>query len=323
MWQVLRELLFMLPAEAAHEFTFRVAKVLDGMGLWHRSAPQVFPIELWGLTFPHPIGLAAGLDKNAELLRLWAHLGFAFVEVGTITPRPQPGNPRPRLFRIPRDGALLNRMGFNNDGAVAIARRLERRPSGLILGINIGKNKDTPLSEAHKDYAEAFRILRDLGDFFVINVSSPNTPGLRSLQTRGHLSLILEAIQKYNTTSKPLLLKLSPDLTEETIEEVGRMCQKASIAGFVAGNTTTSISYPNLGEGGVSGRPLRPLRRRLISHLRSFGLPIIGVGGIFSAEDVEECLNSGATLIELYTALVYEGPSLPKRLLKHFTNRTP
>lgn len=313
----------MLPAEDAHGLTFTVAKVLDRLGMWHRSVPQIFPVKLWGLTFPHPVGLAAGLDKNAELLHFWAHLGFGFVEVGTVTPRPQAGNPKPRLFRIPKDKAILNRMGFNNDGAVAIARRLERRPSALILGINIGKNKDTPLSEAHKDYAEAFRILRDLGDFFVINVSSPNTPGLRSLQTRAHLFPILEAVQRYNTTSKPILLKLSPDLADETIEEVGQICRDASIAGFVAGNTTTSIQYPDLGEGGVSGMPLRPLRRRLILRLRSFGLPIIGVGGIFSTQDVEECLQDGAQLVELYTGFIYEGPPLLKSLLEYFRTRTP
>jgi len=316
-----RNALFLLPAETAHRLTFWGAGLLDRLGFWHKAPPEVAPIELWGLRFAHPVGLAAGLDKNAELLHFWAHLGFAFVEVGTVTPRPQPGNPRPRLFRIPQDRALLNRMGFNNDGAVAIARRLERRPTGLVLGINIGKNRSTPLEEAHRDYAEAFRILRDLGDFFVVNVSSPNTPGLRALQTKEALQPIIEAIQKENTANKPLLLKLSPDLSDEAVQAIGEGAREWGMSGFVASNTTTQVQYPHLGEGGVSGAPLRPLRQKLIRALKPFGLPIIGVGGILSPSDAVECLAEGAQLIELYTGLIYEGPALVKRILREL--RTP
>lgn len=321
MWRVIRNALFLLPPETAHQLTFWGVSLLDKIHWWHKSPPVIAPLELWGLQFAHPVGLAAGLDKNAELLTFWAHLGFAFVEVGTVTLRPQPGNPPPRLFRIPQDKALLNRMGFNNDGAIVIARRLERRPDKLILGINIGKNRDTPLNEAHRDYAEAFRILRDLGDFFVVNVSSPNTPGLRSLQTKEALRPIIEAIQRENTPRKPVLLKLSPDLSDEAIHDIGEAACQWGISGFVAGNTTTQVRYTHLGEGGVSGAPLKSLRQRLIRQLKPFGLPIIGVGGILSPIDAMECLSDGAQLIELYTGLIYEGPPLLRRILRQL--RTP
>ncbi|MDW8015480.1 MAG: quinone-dependent dihydroorotate dehydrogenase [Bacteroidia bacterium] len=321
MWPLLRKLLFGLEAERAHHLVFWLAKGLDKIGLWRDAPPSVAPLTVWNIRFAHPVGLAAGLDKNGELLNLWRHLGFAFVEVGTVTPRPQPGNPPPRLFRIPAEEALLNRMGFNNKGAYHLAARLEKRPPDLIVGINIGKNKDTPLHEAAKDYAEAFRVLRDLGDFFVLNISSPNTPGLQTLQTREHIYRILEAVSPWNRANRPILLKLSPDLSEEEIQRVGEAAQMAGVVGFVAGNTTTSIRYPDLGEGGVSGRPLQPLRQRLIRALNPFGLPIIGVGGIFSSEDVREALQAGATLVEVYTALVYRGPSLLQSLLYSF--RTP
>ncbi|MCX7606280.1 MAG: quinone-dependent dihydroorotate dehydrogenase [Bacteroidia bacterium] len=316
MWHWLRPFLFALPAETAHRVTFKVAHLLDKIGMWHRLPPKVAPVHLWGLEFAHPVGLAAGMDKNAELLRLWSHLGFAFVEVGTVTPRPQEGNPRPRLFRIPQDRALLNRMGFNNEGAVCIARRLEKRPPGLIVGINIGKNRDTPLEKAHKDYRAAFEILKEHGDFFVINVSSPNTPGLRELQSKSHLIPIIESVQAHNSEKKPLLLKLSPDLDDTTIQEIGLISQTTGIAGFVAGNTTTQVSYPQMGPGGVSGKPLYLLRKKLVVTLRPFGLPIIGVGGIFSPNEALEVLEEEkCSLIELYTGLVYEGPSLVKNTI--------
>jgi dihydroorotate dehydrogenase len=223
-YDLVRSLLFKLPAEAAHQLAFTLIKAGERLGfwtrlgLWQKQPPPCTPISLWGLTFPHRLGLAAGLDKNGELLPFWAHLGFAFVEVGTVTPRPQPGNPKPRLFRIPKDYALLNRMGFNNAGAVRVAQNLEKRPPGLIVGINIGKNKETPLEEAHKDYKQAFEILYSYGDFFVVNVSSPNTPGLRSLQSPESLNAIWEALCAANVSHKPILLKLSPDLSLEQIQ---------------------------------------------------------------------------------------------------------
>jgi dihydroorotate dehydrogenase len=207
-------------------------------------------------------------------------------------------------------------MGFNNEGAVALARRLEKRPEHLIVGINIGKNRDTPLEEAYKDYVTAFQTLQDAGDFFVLNVSSPNTPGLRSLQSEKNLLPIIDAVQAINTKHKPLLLKLSPDLPLEAIEEIGKVATGAGIAGFVAGNTTTQIKYPALGEGGVSGKPLRPLRKRLVEALRPFRLPIIGVGGIASGADIRECLLEGAELVEIYTGLIYKGPGLVREGLE-------
>jgi len=313
-YDLVRPLLFKLPAEAAHQLAFTLIKAGERLGFWTKRPPSCNPISLWGLTFPHRLGLAAGLDKNGELLPFWAHLGFAFVEVGTVTPRPQPGNPKPRLFRIPKDYALLNRMGFNNAGAVQVAQNLEKRPPGLIVGINIGKNKETPLEEAHKDYKQAFEILYSYGDFFVVNVSSPNTPGLRSLQSPESLNAIWEALCAANVSHKPILLKLSPDLSLEQIQDIGTWAKQAGVSGFVAGNTTTQIQYPHLGPGGVSGKPLASLRQKLIHALQPYGLPIIGCGGIFEAKDGHEALSAGASLLEVYTGLIYRGLSLIREL---------
>lgn len=314
MWSVVRRLLFLLEPERAHQVAFAAGKLGAWLGLWHRRPPCIAPVELWGLRFANPIGLAAGLDKNAELLPLWRHLGFAFVEVGTVTPRPQPGNPRPRLFRIPAERALLNRMGFNNEGAVAVARRLEKRPPDLIVGVNLGKNRDTPLEEAEKDYIAGFQVLRDLGDFFVLNLSSPNTPGLRSLQQGPFVRRLAEQLHTYNIQNKPILLKLSPDLSPQGIEEIGEAARAAGFSGFVAGNTTTQVSYPHLGEGGVSGMPLRPFRQKLIESLKAYGLPIIGVGGLFSGEDARDLLSQGCPLLEVYTGFIYRGPALLREI---------
>jgi dihydroorotate dehydrogenase len=205
-------------------------------------------------------------------------------------------------------------MGFNNAGAVQVAQNLEKRPPGLIVGINIGKNKETPLEEAHKDYKQAFEILYPYGDFFVINVSSPNTPGLRSLQSPESLNPIWEALCAANVSYKPILLKLSPDLSLEQIHNIGTWAKQAGISGFVAGNTTTQIQYPHLGPGGVSGKPLAPLRQNLIHALQPYGLPVIGCGGIFEAEDAHKVLSAGASLLEVYTGLIYRGPSLVREL---------
>ncbi|MDW8133900.1 MAG: quinone-dependent dihydroorotate dehydrogenase [Bacteroidia bacterium] len=321
-WRLLRSLLFALPPEAAHNLIFSVARVLDKAGFWWKKPLPLAPVNLWGLRFPHPIGIAAGLDKNALLLNLWAHLGFAFVEIGTVTPRPQEGNPRPRLFRIPQHQALLNRMGFNNDGAVAIARRLEKRPAGLILGINIGKNRDTPLDKAASDYLSAFRILHPYGDFFVINVSSPNTPGLRTLQTKESLRRIIEPLHASNTPAKPILLKISPDLSPQQVEEIKETATTLPISGIVACNTTTQISYPSLGEGGVSGRPLKPFRTRIFQLLRNFPLPLIASGGIMEPADIGEALHYGAKLVEVYTGFIYQGTSLLKEGIKKIQSCT-
>ncbi len=300
----------LLPPEVAHDLTFSMLRLGQGLGLWHRRPPAADPVTLWGITFPHRVGLAAGLDKNGELLSFWAHIGFAFVEVGTVTPRPQPGNPKPRLFRIPQDQALLNRMGFNSAGAYQVAKNLEKRPPGLVVGINIGKNKDTPLEEAHKDYQQAFEILYPYGDFFVVNVSSPNTPGLRTLQAPEALEPIWEALSASNRENKPILLKLSPDLSPEAVEDIASWAARVGISGFVAGNTTTQVTYPHLGAGGVSGKPLASLRQRLISALHPTNLPIIGCGGIITRDDAQEARLAGASLLEVYTGLIYRGPGI-------------
>ena len=318
-YRIGQRLMFLLPPETAHNLTFSILKLGQRMGLWHFRPPVLDPITLWGITFPHRVGLAAGLDKNGELLSFWAHIGFAFVEVGTVTPRAQPGNPRPRLFRISQDYALLNRMGFNSAGAHQVARNLEKRPSGLIVGINIGKNRDTPLEEAHKDYRQAFEVLYPYGDFFVVNVSSPNTPGLRTLQTPEAINPIWEALQASNPRNKPILLKLSPDLSLEEIQNLVAWAEKAGVSGFVAGNTTTQISYPALGPGGVSGKPLAPLRQQLLSALKTTRLPIIGCGGIFTEEDAAQAFLTGASLIEIYTGLIYKGPNIIRELSKAAT----
>ena len=320
MWGVLRDILFLMDPERAHKVVFAAARGLGALGFWWREPPRIASKELWGIEFAHPIGLAAGLDKDAELLDFWAHLGFAFVEVGTVTPRPQPGNPRPRLFRIPTEQALLNRMGFNNQGALAMAKRLEKRPAGLVVGVNIGKNRDTPLEKAHEDYGACAQILQAYADFFVVNVSSPNTPGLRSLQQREALERIWAAVRAH--TDKPTLLKLSPDLSEKEIEEIGSWALAVGVAGFVAGNTTTQITYPALGSGGVSGLPLRPFRERLVRLLQPYGLPIVESGGFASAEDIRRRVQEGASLIEVYTGFIYEGPKLLFEALSFFAQDT-
>ncbi|MGQ9864039.1 MAG: quinone-dependent dihydroorotate dehydrogenase [Bacteroidia bacterium] len=313
-WSLLREIAFLFPAETAHELTFRLARFFSF--LWHRQPPAACPINLGGIRLRHPIGLAAGMDKEGILLPLWAHIGFSFVEVGTVTPLPQPGHPKPRLFRIRKEGALLNRMGFPSTGAYAVAKNLEHRPEGLIVGISLGKNFHTPLDQAAQDYAKVMQVLGDKGDFFVINVSSPNTPQLRRLQHFDALKRILDALAPYNPHDKPLFIKLSPDLPREKIENLLRNEKALGHAGWIAGNTTTQIGYPSLPAGGVSGSPLRPFRAALQEALRDSTLPHIAVGGIDSAAEVKKALSHGAAAVQIYTALVYQGPAVVSRWLK-------
>ncbi|GAB3987294.1 quinone-dependent dihydroorotate dehydrogenase [Spirosoma daeguense] len=288
---------------------------------------------VFGITFPNPVGMAAGFDKNAELISELSDLGFGFVEIGTVTPRPQPGNPRPRLFRLKPDGGLVNRMGFNNKGASVAAERLRRfaQTRGdrqVIVGGNIGKNKDTPNEEALNDYLLNFRELFDTVDYFVVNVSSPNTPGLRDLQEREPLTRLLSAIQSENkqrSTPKPILLKIAPDLTNGQLDDIIAIVAETGIAGVIATNTTISRSglkteardIEQIGAGGVSGRPLRDRATEVIRYLhqQSGGaFPIVGVGGIFSPEDAQEKLDAGASLIQLYTGFIYEGPGVARRI---------
>ncbi len=286
--------------------------------------------KLFGLTFPNPVGLAAGLDKNAVLVDELSHFGFGFIEIGTLTPRPQAGNPVPRLFRLPADGGLINRMGFNNDGVAVAVERLRERKGKIIIGGNIGKNKDTPNEAAEQDYIACFEALYEVVDYFVINVSSPNTPNLRALQEREPLQRLILALQNQNLARakpKPILLKIAPDLNEAQLDDIVAMAAETNLSGLIATNTTISRSglqtpsnnIEQIGAGGLSGKPLAKRATEVIRYLhRQSGgsIPIIGVGGIFSPEDALEKLAAGASLIQLYTGFIYEGPALVRNINK-------
>jgi dihydroorotate dehydrogenase len=290
--------------------------------------------NLFGLHFPNPLGLAAGFDKDGVAAPIWSSLGFGFAELGTVTYHPQPGNPRPRLFRLPLDKAALNRMGFNNSGAAVMAKLLSESQQSLIsipIGLNLGKSKVTPLEEAACDYLNSFRLLKDCGDYFVVNVSSPNTPGLRSLQDASMLSSILDLLQKENTAQKPLFVKIAPDLEWEAIADIISLAQTYQLAGIIATNTTIrrdqlktqvieQTGKPVQEEaGGISGAPLSDRSTEIIRFIAAQTqgkMPIIGVGGIFSPEDAWEKITAGASLIQVYTGWVYEGPFMVRRILQ-------
>ena len=290
--------------------------------------------NLFGLNFPNPIGLAAGFDKDGVAAGIWSNLGFGFAELGTVTFHAQPGNPRPRLFRLPLDKAALNRMGFNNRGAAAMAARLAQEKQDNVqlipIGINLGKSKVTPLEAAAQDYLDSFRLLKDLGDYFVVNVSSPNTPGLRSLQDASMLSTILELLQQENHAQKPIFVKIAPDLDWVAIADIISLAKTYQLAGIIATNTTirrdglkTQVidqtgKSPQSEAGGISGEPLRDRSTEVIRFIwqQTQGqIPIIGVGGIFSGEDAWEKITAGASLIQVYTGWIYEGPLMVRRIL--------
>ncbi|WP_426490232.1 quinone-dependent dihydroorotate dehydrogenase [Hymenobacter sp. 102] len=333
---LVKPLLFRLDAERAHHLVFnnlkrayRVPGAAAALrGLYELRHPSL-ERDVFGLRFRNPVGLAAGFDKNAELTDELGALGFGFVEIGTVTPRPQPGNPQPRLFRLPQDAALVNRMGFNNHGAEAAAARLrQRRNRDLIIGGNIGKNKDTPNELAAHDYVACVEALHEVVDYFVVNVSSPNTPGLRQLQEREPLIELLQQVQERNQSlprPRPLLLKIAPDLTDPQLDDILLIARETNLSGLVATNTTISrdnLTTPaadvaNLGAGGLSGKPLRRRATEVIRYLSQHSrgnLPIIGVGGIHSAQDAREKLEAGACLLQLYTGFIYEGPSLVQQI---------
>ena len=333
MYRVLRSLLFRLSAERAHRLGMAF---LRGLGGWPgvcralraralRALPYDAGVSVAGLEFAHPVALAAGLDKEAEAVEGLLALGFAAVEVGTLTPRPQPGNPLPRLFRLPEHRALINRMGFNNHGALAAAERLGARSwKAAPVGVNLGKNKDTPLERAVEDYVACVDALAPLGDYVVINASSPNTPGLRKLQEPEHLSALLSAVRTrliQVAPGKPLFLKIAPDLTPEAVDEVVDVARACGLQGLIATNTTLArpFEHPVAKEaGGLSGAPVREAATAVIrrAYARSGGaLPIIGVGGIFTAEDVYEKLRAGASAVQVYTGFIYEGPGMVRQLL--------
>ena len=281
------------------------------------------PVEAFGLRFPNRLGLAAGLDKNALALNGWAALGFGHVEVGTVTPLPQPGNPRPRVFRLPADRAVINRLGFPNDGAARVARRLRQRPPGLIVGGNIGKGRPTPLASATYDYCEAAQALAPVVDYLAVNLSSPNTPGLRELQAPEHLARIVAELRRLGP--RPVLVKLSPDVDWASLADLVGAARAAGAAGLIAANTTldrTRLRYPSpvsVQYGGLSGAPLACPVLRLTARLAELASPdlaVVSVGGIFSAADVRARLEAGACLVQVYTSLVYQGPGLVSRLLR-------
>ncbi len=295
---------------------------------------------LWGLEFKNPLGLAAGFDKNGDAAGIWASFGFGFAELGTCTFHPQPGNPRPRMFRLPKDYGALNRMGFNNRGSAAMATELAQRwpevARPIPIGINIGKSKITPLAEAAQDYLASFKLLQPWGDYFVVNVSSPNTPGLRSLQDGAMLSAILEVLQAENRTNKPIFVKISPDLEWEAIGDVIKVAMTYQLAGIIATNTTirrdglkTQIisATGNLiteEAGGISGTPLKQRSTEIIRFIwqQTQGqIPIIGTGGVFTAEDAWEKITAGASLLEIYTGLIYEGPLIVHQILQGLTKK--
>ena len=344
MYKILRSILFLFSPEWVHYFSMNSLKLLCSIGFIRKALINYFKPKgssnsrtEFGLSFKNRIGLGAGFDKNARYLRELETLGFGYVEIGTVTPKPQAGNDKPRLFRLPKDKALINRMGFNNDGVDVIAGRLNKsRASGvrsqgsrLIIGGNIGKNKSTPNEDAWKDYEICFKKLFDCVDYFVVNVSSPNTPGLRELQEKESLRKILsnlQSINKANPKSKPLLLKIAPDLTKEQIDDVIDLAMEIKLDGLVATNTTIAregLQTPKseiekIGMGGLSGLPVKARSTEIISYInqRANGkIPIIGSGGVFTNKDVQEKINAGANLVQVWTGFIYEGPAIVKKVL--------
>jgi dihydroorotate dehydrogenase len=347
--KILRPLLFRRDSERAHNAVVNqlawVSRHAFTCGLVEKIyGSPALPTEVFGLKFPNPVGLAAGMDKHAAAVPGWAALGFGFTELGGVTWHAQEGNPKPRMFRAIPDEAVINRMGFNNSGAEAMAQKLSAwKKSGRWpnhpVGINLGKSKITPLEKAAEDYANSFRVLRGLADFFVVNVSSPNTPNLRQLQDKSALDEILAAIQEQNGSQnseariqKPILVKVAPDLSFTALDEILELVAPRNLAGIVATNTTlarpqtsdTALQKIYAETGGVSGKPLRARSTEIIRHLyqqTNGKLPIIGVGGIFSAEDAWEKITAGASLVQCYTGLVYEGPGLAKKIVTGLVQR--
>jgi dihydroorotate dehydrogenase len=336
---LIRPILFLFDPENVHHFSFRFLKAMTPFGgFMKRSFSHHDPslrVECFGLSFKNPVGLAAGFDKDALLAEKWQNLGFGFVELGTVTPRPQAGNPRQRLFRLPKDQAIINRMGFNNQGLEAMVRRLQKIEKGdVIIGANIGKNKDTPNEKAVDDYLICFEKLFPYVDYFVVNVSSPNTPGLRSLQEKEPLTHLLQTLQDKNNsypTPKPILLKIAPDLNEAQLDDIIEVAEKTQLAGLIATNTTISregLKTPagvveKIGNGGLSGKPITQRSNEVIRyiHQKTDGkIPLIGVGGIMKPEDAAQRLNSGASLVQVYTGFVYNGPGFIKKILRFLTD---
>ncbi len=334
MWKIAKHLLFLLDAERAHNLAMQSLKL--SKPYWKMTAPyQILPRTLWGIHFTNPLGLAAGFDKNGECLLAWQRLGFGYVEVGTVTAVAQAGNPKPRLFRLPQNGALLNRLGFNNVGAQQVAKNLEKQRRDVRLripiGVNIGKSKVTPLKGAAEDYRKSFTVLADLADYMVINVSSPNTPGLRELQEKSALKQLLDVISGENQRRqfpKPLLLKLSPDLHFDVAMQCAEIAVQFALKGLVVSNTT--VSRDNLvgsipqGPGGISGMPLFAKSTEMLSCLhRAYAskLHFIGVGGVMNKKSAQVKLENGADLLQTYTGFIYGGPCFVKNVLSNLEGK--
>ncbi|WP_025765283.1 quinone-dependent dihydroorotate dehydrogenase [Dyadobacter tibetensis] len=330
-------ILFLFDAERVHHFVcdalhvaFKIPFVPELMRKLYTFEHPDLVQEVAGLRFRNPVGLAAGFDKNAEMVDQLEALGFGFIEIGTVTPRPQPGNEKPRLFRVKQDQGLINRMGFNNKGAAVAAAKLKYRKSKILIGGNIGKNKDTPNDQALSDYLICFRELFDVVDYFVVNVSSPNTPGLRDLQEKEPLMALLQTLQTKNKermAPKPIFLKIAPDLTDSQLDDIIEIVTHTGIAGVIATNTTISranlrtpqTEIDRIGAGGLSGQPLKHRATEVIRYLcekSGNAFPVIGVGGIASPEDAKDKMKAGSKLVQLYSGFIFEGPGVVKRICK-------
>ncbi len=344
MYKFFRPLLFAIDPEAIHGLAAGVLRFMASLPGLRSVLASSFIVRdkrleriLFGLTFPNPVGLAAGFDKDARLVDGLAVLGFGFIEIGTLTPRAQSGNPKPRLFRLPKDQALINRMGFNNAGVDAAVARLRRRRTTVIVGGNIGKNKATANEDAHGDYEACFHALYEHVDYFVLNVSSPNTPGLRELQEKQPLQHLVSTVIALNATKarpKPILLKIAPDLTDGQLDDVVDILKATGVDGVIATNTTiareglqtSAEALERVGAGGLSGKPLSAKATSIIRYLREKlgpGFPIIGVGGIMTPEDAIEKIEAGADLIQIYTGFIYEGPGIVRRINKRILQQGP
>ena len=332
MYKILRNFLFLFDAELIHEFSVKFIRIFSSIPIFKLIIRKIFVVnhvslekKLFGLTFKNPVGLAAGFDKNAEYYRDFSNFGFGFVEIGTVTPLPQPGNPKKRIFRLVEDKSLINRLGFNNKGVEVVANNLKKRRD-IIIGANIGKNFFTENVDAHNDYLICLKDLHDYIDYFAVNISSPNTKGLREFHDRELLKPLLEKLVNQNnnmTSRKPLLLKISPDINDQQIDDIVQLVLELQIDGVIATNTSIQrdglLSKYKEEKGGLSGMKLKDRSNSIISYLRKKlgrDFPIIGVGGIMSAEDALEKIKCGADLVQLYTGFIYEGPSLIKRINK-------
>jgi len=331
----IRPILFRLQPEKAHAVTFfflkliqKIPGLIQFVKLFNNCKKN--PVTLFGINFPNKIGLAAGLDKDAEVFDVLGAMGFGFIEIGTLTPKPQPGNDKPRLFRLIKNKAIINRMGFNNQGVEKAVLRLKKKKTNIIIGGNIGKNKITPNEEAVNDYITCFNTLFPYVDYFVVNVSSPNTPNLRDLQDKEPLTKLLTKLQDLNLSKekqKPILLKIAPDLTDSQLDDIISIYNETKIAGIVATNTTikrNDLSYSDeyissIGTGGLSGKPVKDRSTEVIRYISKSSrssIPIIGVGGIMSPEDAKEKIEAGASLVQIYTGFIYEGTSIIKKIAK-------